>query len=515
MNGDPIVIGTGNLHRAQRAQVAAIIVTVRVQTAGSTTAPCRQQQGRASQSRIGHRNVTSIRLTSSSPPPLRVRRRSRAAHRLRARPGDAHAGRHVDDRRRPRPDEDQHRRGLERRPGGRIRGHRGVPEPPRQRLRPTRSTATQRTVHDGLREHRHASRPEANPAFGIGTAGTWAIPAADGPPAVPVQASYRYEIDNTTTRQGHPAPRSTGRVGDVTRSMVADLKQDGFIDYLWFTNYEVSDPAYKGVTTVDSNNKNVCERYAYGTPGAATATCGDDPVRHERRLRAARCAATTACASARARSTVRSSPRARPRRLPDPERLLRRRSTSAPARSTRPRSTCRRPTPSSRRRSATTCPPRCRAPAASTRGRRSSPCSPTADEHHLAVDRRRPNVAATRRGRHQPGGVRHARHGRGRPGQLHRCHCDVLNLNLIYVQKVPAAGRPDANAPATSAHPCRPPSPASPATAGRTSPGLEIRERFHDRRPVPPRVGDHAIRRHRAAWCTTTAAGATCTSRAT
>ena len=31
----------------------------------------------------------------------------------------------------------------------------------------------------------------------------------------------------------------------MTRSIVADLKQDGFIDYLYFTNYETQDPAYR------------------------------------------------------------------------------------------------------------------------------------------------------------------------------------------------------------------------------------------------------------------------------
>jgi hypothetical protein len=37
VNGDPILIGTGSLTLAQRAQVAAITITIRVQTAGSST----------------------------------------------------------------------------------------------------------------------------------------------------------------------------------------------------------------------------------------------------------------------------------------------------------------------------------------------------------------------------------------------------------------------------------------------------------------------------------------------
>ena len=65
--------------------------------------------------------------------------------------------------------------------------------------------------------------------------------------AMTTVASFRYEIDNSEYQdKGMLHLRSTGRVGDVTRSIVADLKQDGFIDYLYFTNYETPDPAYIG-----------------------------------------------------------------------------------------------------------------------------------------------------------------------------------------------------------------------------------------------------------------------------
>ena len=118
----------------------------------------------------------------------------------------------------------------------------------------------------------------ANAAFGIGTSGTWAsIPSVD--PVTGVAdisgASFRYEVDNHDYQyKGILHLRSTGRVGNVTRSIVADLKQTGFIDYLWFTNYETPDPAYKGITAVDSNGKNVCERYSYGSPARSDSTCG-------------------------------------------------------------------------------------------------------------------------------------------------------------------------------------------------------------------------------------------------
>ncbi len=81
-----------------------------------------------------------------------------------------------------------------------------------------------------------------NAAFGIGTTGTWATV----PGSTPV-ASFRYEVDNSKyATTGSIRIRSTGRVGQVTRSVVADLKQSGFIDFLYFTDYEVQDPAQTG-----------------------------------------------------------------------------------------------------------------------------------------------------------------------------------------------------------------------------------------------------------------------------
>lgn len=84
----------------------------------------------------------------------------------------------------------------------------------------------------------------ANPAFGLGVSGTWATVPGSSP-----VASFRYEIDNSDyTATGGIRIRSTGRVGQVTRSIVADLKQSGFIDYLYFTDYEVQDPDQTGLT---------------------------------------------------------------------------------------------------------------------------------------------------------------------------------------------------------------------------------------------------------------------------
>ncbi|MGY4858100.1 hypothetical protein [Cryobacterium sp. AP23] len=78
-----------------------------------------------------------------------------------------------------------------------------------------------------------------NPAFGKGTSGTWAN--VDGSAG---RASFRYEVDNSKyATTGVLRLQSTGRVGKTTRTVVADLKQQGFIDYLYFTDYEIQDPA--------------------------------------------------------------------------------------------------------------------------------------------------------------------------------------------------------------------------------------------------------------------------------
>jgi hypothetical protein len=84
----------------------------------------------------------------------------------------------------------------------------------------------------------------ANPAFGATASGTWATVPGSSP-----VASFRYEVDSSKySSTGVVRIRSTGRVGNVTRSVVADLKQSGFIDFLYFTDYEVQDPELTGRT---------------------------------------------------------------------------------------------------------------------------------------------------------------------------------------------------------------------------------------------------------------------------
>lgn len=98
---------------------------------------------------------------------------------------------------------------------------------------------------------------EANPAFGLGENGTWAdVPGSD-------DAQFRYEVDNSDyINTGVIRLRSTGRVGTETRSVLADLRQDGFIDFLYFTDYEMQDPDLKGLSAAQ---KTTCKNYSYGT----------------------------------------------------------------------------------------------------------------------------------------------------------------------------------------------------------------------------------------------------------
>jgi hypothetical protein len=94
--------------------------------------------------------------------------------------------------------------------------------------------------------NQHVALPVVtNPAFGLGTSGTWAtVPGSNG------NASYRYEVDNSSySSNGILKLRATGKVGTTTRTVVADLKQQGFINYLYYSDYEIQDPYLVGYGT--------------------------------------------------------------------------------------------------------------------------------------------------------------------------------------------------------------------------------------------------------------------------
>lgn len=108
----------------------------------------------------------------------------------------------------------------------------------------------------------------ANPAFGIGTTGTWAsVSGSDG------RSEFRYEVDNSKyATTGRIRVRATGRVGDATRTIVADLKQQGFIDFLYFTDYEVQDPAVAGTPSTSCYTDSSRTRLKYSWEGRTMGT---------------------------------------------------------------------------------------------------------------------------------------------------------------------------------------------------------------------------------------------------
>ncbi|WP_456788516.1 hypothetical protein [Cellulomonas sp. P5_C5] len=102
-----------------------------------------------------------------------------------------------------------------------------------------------------------------NPAFGVGASGSWANIAGSGG-----AAQFRYEVDNSKYyASGTLRLRATGRAGGETRSLVADLRQRGFIDFLYFTNYEIIDPVISGAT-------GTCEIYRYAGRSTASPPSG-------------------------------------------------------------------------------------------------------------------------------------------------------------------------------------------------------------------------------------------------
>ena len=129
----------------------------------------------------------------------------------------------------------------------------------------------------------------ANPAFGVGTSGTWAnIPGRPDRRHQPCRRAplpLRGRQPATTRTRACCTCARPGGSATSRASVVADLKQDGFIDYLWFTNYETADPAYSANSAADA--RPTASKYAYGQPARAddTHAAPDDPVPRRRRLR--------------------------------------------------------------------------------------------------------------------------------------------------------------------------------------------------------------------------------------
>jgi hypothetical protein len=98
-----------------------------------------------------------------------------------------------------------------------------------------------------------------NPAFDATSSGNWAqIPNPNPSDPNPTGTYFRYEVDNSDyATRGVIRLLSTGKVGNVTESVVASLKQSGFLDFLYFTDYETTDPIFNTDQTLN------CAVYVY------------------------------------------------------------------------------------------------------------------------------------------------------------------------------------------------------------------------------------------------------------
>lgn len=106
-----------------------------------------------------------------------------------------------------------------------------------------------------------------NPAFNYQSGQQWvSVPTGDGSAS---DSSFRYAVDNSKlSSQGVIRVQSTGRSGRTTRTVVANVRPDGFSNYLYFTNFESGDPTVtneKGVGTLPCTS-------VY-RPVATSATC--------------------------------------------------------------------------------------------------------------------------------------------------------------------------------------------------------------------------------------------------
>ena len=102
-----------------------------------------------------------------------------------------------------------------------------------------------------------------NKAFLLGpSAADWAtVPGSGG------ASRFRYEVDSSTfATSGVLRLRSTGVVGDSVRTIVASFRVRGFVDYTYFTDYEIQDPQISGVDAA------TCVKHAWEGRSSACPT---------------------------------------------------------------------------------------------------------------------------------------------------------------------------------------------------------------------------------------------------
>jgi hypothetical protein len=102
----------------------------------------------------------------------------------------------------------------------------------------------------------------------------WTATTAPGWLSVPgtSRAQFHYDVDvSETPVNGTIDLVSTGRVGDVTRSIDVTLRRGGFGEFLYYTDYETKDPAdYDDPDAMVTK----CTRYYWANP-KRSSDCGD------------------------------------------------------------------------------------------------------------------------------------------------------------------------------------------------------------------------------------------------
>ena len=117
-----------------------------------------------------------------------------------------------------------------------------------------------------------ANPDPANPAmlFSSGLPQWAPVPTATG--AAP-RGSFHYDVDtsgftgtSTVSPNGNIAVESTGKVGARTRTITASVRRSGFVDFVYFTDYETQDPLdYPTTATSPKLNREqavtLCQNY--------------------------------------------------------------------------------------------------------------------------------------------------------------------------------------------------------------------------------------------------------------
>ncbi|MEI8055787.1 MAG: pilus assembly PilX N-terminal domain-containing protein [Actinomycetes bacterium] len=101
-----------------------------------------------------------------------------------------------------------------------------------------------------------------------GTAVNTAFSGWTAIPGTTTRGYFRYDIDNSQfTSQGILKLRSSGKVGSKVRSVEVQIRRRGFIDYLYFTDFDTKDPAAYETIVGDSYTatqaETNCHKHSY------------------------------------------------------------------------------------------------------------------------------------------------------------------------------------------------------------------------------------------------------------